>query len=155
MIVLDQDGFAKVLAVISAPADANGIFFKSAKAGRRLSGIQNFRACAIHGTHKPMRERRDAAQALQQIQRHAFARQESARGGRYTRRDLSRSKFGAVVADDFNSGRRVKKLKNFGEQFDPGQDKPGLCDNIAARALSLSYGRFGRNVPGANVFREE
>jgi hypothetical protein len=155
VIVLDENGFAKILAVISTSANADRIFFKRAKSRGRLSGIQNFRAGAIDGLHKPPGESRDSAEPLQKIQRHAFARQESARGGRYTRRNLSRRKFFAVVADDLHADYGIKKSKDFCEQVDSGQDKRGLRDHLAARALPGGDGRFSGDVPGANVFREE
>ena len=146
MIFLDQDGFAEVLAVVLAAAHADRIFFEGAQAGRRLSRIQNLRSGAFDGAHKSARQRGDAAEALQQIQSHALAGQQGARGGAYACGNLSRRKFLAVVEDDFRFGVEVQKTEDLGEQFNPGKDQRRFGDHLAARALRGGDRRFRGDV---------
>ena len=115
MIFLDQDGFAEVPAMVFAAAHADRIFFEGAQAGSRFSRIQNFRSGAFDRANELARERRDSAEPLQEIQSHALACQQGARGGAYSCGNFSRRKFFAVVEEDFSLGVEIQKAENLDE----------------------------------------
>ncbi len=128
VIFLDQDGFAQVLAVIAAAPGADCVLFESAKARRGFARIQNFGARAGNSPHKLLGERGDAAQALQEIQCHAFTGQQSARRGSYACGNFSGLKFFAVAAAIFHFGCGVQQAEDLAEQIDSRENERRFGD---------------------------
>ena len=74
MVVLNQHAIRQVESVILPAAATDRILIQHAKAGGGLTSIENFCFGSTDRFHKFSRQRGNAAQPLQQVQDHAFAR---------------------------------------------------------------------------------
>lgn len=79
MVVLDEHGIEQSDAVIEAAAAAHRVFLEGTEARRRLARIDDFRVRACNSIDVLTRQRRDARQAAEKIQRHTLGRQQRAR----------------------------------------------------------------------------
>ena len=78
VVVLPQDRVGERGAIPDATSNFHGVDLQRPQSRRRLSRVGDSRLRASHGVDGPPRQRRDAAQALQEIQRDAFPREQSA-----------------------------------------------------------------------------
>ena len=76
VVVLDQHAGREIHAVVRAAAGAHGVLLERAPAGRRLPRVEDLRLRALHRVDVARRERRDARQALHEVQRDALGRQQ-------------------------------------------------------------------------------
>ena len=157
MIFLDQDGFAKVLAMVLAAAHADRIFFERAQAGSGFSRIQNLRA-PVPSTARTKR-RVSVATPLRRCNKFKATRSPVKRAraeARTTRGDLSRSEFLAVVINDFRFGGRDPKGERLRRTTQSLQGPAALWRSTSPRArLTRRDNRFRGDVARANVLSEK
>ncbi len=79
VVVLDQDRVVEPDAVVRAAAAADGVLLERAQAGRRLARVEDRRAGALDRVDVAARQRRDAAEAAEQVERSALAGEHGAR----------------------------------------------------------------------------
>ena len=82
VVVLDEDSVVEPRAVIDAAAGLDGVFLEETQARRRLARVLDDGAGALDRAHDGGRRGGDAGEVAEQIQDHAFAAQERARGDR-------------------------------------------------------------------------
>ena len=69
VVVLDEHRVVEAHPVVRATTTAHGPLLRDPQPGRRLAGVEDDRAGARDGVHVPARERRDAGQPAQQVER--------------------------------------------------------------------------------------
>jgi hypothetical protein len=82
VVVLDEGRVRERHAVVDAAARTDRELLQGAQSWRRLAGVAHARAGALQDVRPRARERRDAGQAAQQVQRAALGRQQVAGAGR-------------------------------------------------------------------------
>ena len=75
VVVLDEHQVEQAHAMVVSAAARDRVFFKSPPAGRRFTRVENLRRRVLDGVHELRRERRNAGQPLDKIQRHALGAQ--------------------------------------------------------------------------------
>src|SRR5216684_2919788 len=75
VIALDQHAIGKIQPVILPASASNRVFVNQAQSRRRLAGIKNPHAGALHRIHKLARSGGDSGHPLQKIQDHPLTRQ--------------------------------------------------------------------------------
>ena len=78
VVVLHQHGVGEAEAVAGATAGPHGRLFEQAQARRRLAGVEDRhrRVALVRGRHELRRQRRDAGQAAEEVQRRALGRED-------------------------------------------------------------------------------
>ena len=112
MVVLPQDRRGQRGAVFYAAADCHGVQLEPPQPGRRFSRVCDPGGSVANGVHRSPRERRDARQVLQEVQRHALAAQQCPRGATHGRKrgaGLDRTPLRRVARD----GRAGIKLTKY------------------------------------------
>src|SRR5262249_10229297 len=73
MVVLDQDTVVEPETVIRTAPTADGVLLELAQAGRRLTGVEDDRACSVDRVDVAPGERRDPAEAADQVESESLA----------------------------------------------------------------------------------
>src|SRR5439155_27280169 len=109
------------------------ILLEPTEPGRSLARVEH-RDAAAGRVSEPSRLGRDARQALEQIERGAFAGEEGARRARHLGGLLSRSTPFAVTFPQCDADPVVELAKGLAGNIQTGEDAFGLDDEDAARA---------------------
>ena len=121
--------------MIDAAAGLHGIFLQQAQARRRLARVLDDGASALDRAHDGGRGRRDAGKMPEQVQHHALAGQERARGTGEQGHRAAGLDVRAVWQDD----RGARRLRQ------PGDHEPhGVDAGDAARLAAADDGRHRR-----------
>ncbi len=116
VIVLDQHAVGEVEAMVLAAADADGVLLEDAETRRRLARVDEAGGETAEPLGKRGRHRRDAAQALEEVQGRALRGQERARRALDARRDAApRDAWHRRAAAMSTVDRRVHQRERLGE----------------------------------------
>ena len=101
VVVLDQHAVVEPEAVVARAAGRDRVLLKHAQARRSLARVNDLRVRALDGLDEAARERRDAGEALHQVQGEAFAREQHVGEAGRARDDLARLDLVAVGDEGF------------------------------------------------------
>jgi hypothetical protein len=150
MVVLDQNAVVEPLAMVRAAAATDRVLLQRAETGRGFAGIENGDAIGRR-IDEFGRQRRDAAQPLQKVERGAFGFEQRPGAAPHKRNNFPTLHPGPVAPTHLEHARRIQLPEGFGSDVDAGDDQIGLRENGPARAL-LGADRGGaRNVAAAAI----
>jgi hypothetical protein len=141
VIVLDEDAVVESAAMVHGAAGANRVLFEGPQNRRRLAGVEHDDAAAGR-IDELTRQRRDAGEPLQKIQRGPFGCQQ--RGGHAPnlgdfRPTLAAAAIGVNRGD---LGRGVELSERLGGDVEPREHAPRFGGDDAARLLIAIDDRF-------------
>ncbi len=157
VIILDQNGVEKTRAMVRRAPGGYRHFFELPQPRRGFARIENFRSRAFDRVDVGMGERRDAAQALEEVESSAFASKQGA--GRATHdSDLGtvhQVRTGVALQQDLTASTR----NALSDLFKDRQQKFDACENqLLPRDETAGGGGIGRNaevrsdIARANIF---
>ncbi len=141
---------------LRAAAAADGVLLERAQAGRRLARVEDGRARAVDRVDVAARERRDAAQAAEQVERRRARRSAPRARGPSIRRSPPASPSRASPSASTGSTRTGGRARGRPHRRPATpQTTPGSSSSSSARQRSpRRHERLGRQVAGADVLGE-
>ena len=155
VVVLDQHHLGQIVPVVHAAAVAHGLAVEGAQARRGLARVENPAAGALDRVDEAARRGRDAAHALQEVQRHALGRQDRARAAREVRERRRRGDLRARGRGLVPRELRVEQREHAPRHGQPRNDALGLRHELAPRARAGRHGRLGGDVDPPDVLGEK
>ena len=140
--------------VVHAAAGFHRRFFKGAQAGRGFARVENLRLRPANGFDEAARERGDAGEPLQKIQRDALAGEDRAHKAADFEHGVARRDFTAVVAENRDMQSAVHARESFRSRLHAGDDRRFLRYDPRATALIFGHEKFARHVTSADVLGE-
>ncbi len=134
--------------MVGDAAGGGGALFEDAHAGRGFARIEDAATRAGYGIGKLAGERGDAAEALQEVERYAFALKQAAGVA------IDRGDGFAGAAEIAIALQQRDAIEDFTEHFGSGEDERLARDECAARAAVFGNAGAGGDVARADVFLE-
>ena len=101
VVIFDEDGVEEAVAVVGGATGGGGHLFETAESGGGFAGIEDFTACSGNLIGEPGGHGGDPREALDEVERDAFAGQQSARGSGDAGKTGACFDGGARGGDDF------------------------------------------------------
>ena len=154
MVVLHHHHVEKPEAVVRAAAREHGGLFQRAQAGRGLARVEDARAVRLYGIHKFARERGDAAELLDEVQRRALGGEDAAdRAGDFDR-GVAGLQCVAVPADAPHVEGRIHQCERPHRAIHACEDARFLRKDPRLSAAHGVHEIFARQISAADVLRE-
>ena len=135
VVVLDQDAVVQPAAMIDAAAGAHGVLLERAQQRRRLARVEDDDAPA-GGIDELPRQRGDAGEPLQEVERRALGRQQRRRVARDTRRRRCPARHAlAVAVPDRDGDARIELAERLAGDVEAGEHAAATSPGWSACAF--------------------
>ena len=134
---LIEDRVVEPEAVVAAAAARDRVLLERAQPGRRLARVEDLGAGALDGVHVPARERGDAGEAAEEVERRALAGQDRRGAAREARDDRPAVDRVAVGGERFEAQVGIERVEDVAGDVEAADDA-GLLHEDLRRA-----GRIG------------
>ena len=153
MVVLNHDDIVETGPVIDAAARADGVIFKRAKERRCLARVEDDETACCRVNESP-RQRRDAGQSLQEVERGSLVRQQTLGVSLVLGNDRPRlaPRTVAVMYGDGDAG--IELPERFGGDVETGDNAGRLGQNDRAGPLLGVDDALSGDIAPAEILRQ-
>ena len=153
MVVFDEYAVIQPEAMVSSPAHGDSVLLERAQARGRLPRVEDRDAGSSDSVHVPLRERRNAGEPREEVERRPLSGEDRPLRGRHARDRAALDK--GSLLDQRVQVEPVIERAEHGLRRTETTDDSVLSQDEHGRPKGLGVdGRLGRHIPLTDVFRE-